>query len=237
LLNFGSRRYFHPAAAGGHSPGYGMVKVRKHSRQNLAATLTSATETSALNNELLWEEAANNQQGGSSMQSRSSLLSAVTLSTAMFFGTAAMAGDLPKEGMSSGTFSYVVGTLKPTPIGKERLLISWDGNGLSFTNGFGDHMSWHCWATGDYTNGVGGDQGYCVATDISGDQFIDIFNDDKHALDAKSFGGTDKWSGGTGKYAGISGGGKYICHPADFKSPAEGTFLGYCTLDWNYKLP
>lgn len=55
---------------------------------------------------------------------------------------------------------------------------------------------------GDYMNGVGGDAGYCVATDISGDQYIDIFNDDNHAPDAKSFGGTDKWSGGTGKYAG-----------------------------------
>jgi hypothetical protein len=150
----------------------------------------------------LWEEASQQLQGGSSIPSRSSLLSAVNLTTAMFFGTMAMAGDLPKDGSSSGMFSYVVGTPKPTSVGKERLLISWDGNGLSFTNGFGDHISWDCWATGDYMKGVGGDAGYCVATDISGDQYIDIFNDDNHAPDAKSFGGTDKWSGGTGKYAG-----------------------------------
>jgi hypothetical protein len=170
------------------------------------------------------------------MQPRTSIFSAFTLSTAMLCGAGAMAADLPKEGTSTGTFSFV-GTFKPTPVGKERLLTSWDGNGLSFTNGFGDHMGWHCWATGDYTNGAGLDQGYCVGTDTSGDQIIDIFSDDKHALDAKSYGGTDKWSGGTGKYAGIGGGGKYICHPADFKSSVEGTFLGYCTLDWNYKLP
>ena len=150
------------------------------------------------------------------MQTHESLLSAVTLSTVTLFATAAMAADLPKEGVSSGTFWYFV-TVKATPVGKERLLTNWDGNGLSFMSGFADHMSWHCWGAGDYTNGAGLDQGYCVGTDISGDQLIDIFADDKHALDAKSYGGTDKWSGGTGKYAGISGGGKSICHPADFK--------------------
>jgi hypothetical protein len=88
------------------------------------------------------------------MQTRSTLLSAFTLSTAIFLGAAATAADLPKEGVSNGTFSFV-GAFKATLVGKERLLTSWDGNGLSFTNGFGDHMGWHCWATGDYTNGAG----------------------------------------------------------------------------------
>lgn len=170
------------------------------------------------------------------MRSRSSLLSAISLSSAMFC-TAAMAADLPKEGVSSGTFSFVIGTFKATPVGKEPLLAVWDGNGLSFTNGFCNHMGWHGWAMGDYTNGEGLDQSYCVAADTSGDQFIDIAIDDKHSLDAKSFSGTDRWSGGTGKYAGISGGGRYTCYPADFRSPTEGTFLAHCTLDWNYKLP
>jgi hypothetical protein len=172
----------------------------------------------------------------STMQSHTCKLSAFTLSVTMFLGIAAMAADLPKEGTSVGTWS-AVGTFKATTIGKERLLTSSDMDGLSLTNGFGDHVTWHCWGAGDYANGMGGDHGYCVGTDISGDQFVDIFTDDKHALDAKSITGTDKWSGGTGKYAGISGGGKYNCDAAGFKAPTPGTFFISCTADWAYKIP
>jgi hypothetical protein len=147
---------------------------------------------------------------------------------------AAMAADLPKEGTSTGTFSAFA-TFKATVIGKDRILTSFDGNGPSLTNGFADHMTWHCWGAGDYTNGTGRDEGYCVGTDISGDQLIDIFTDDKHALDAKSYTGSDKWSGGSGKYTNISGGGRYTCESAAFKAPAPGTAFLQCTVDWNYK--
>jgi hypothetical protein len=57
---------------------------------------------------------------------------------------AAMAADLPKEGTSTGTFSAFA-TFKATVIGKDRILTSFDGNGPSLTNGFADHMTWHCW--------------------------------------------------------------------------------------------
>ena len=50
------------------------------------------------------------------MQPRTCILSAFTLSTAMFFGVAAMAADLPKEGTYSGTYSSV-GTVKATAVG------------------------------------------------------------------------------------------------------------------------
>jgi hypothetical protein len=171
----------------------GVISISKWRREYWAAlrSLVSRAATSNPVNQRSQVALSQSQQliigEESSMQPRTGIF-AFTLSTATCFGMVARAADLPKEGTSTGTFSYVVGTFKPTPVGKERLLTSWDGNGLSFTNGFGDHMSWHCWATGDYTNGVGLDRGYCVATDTSGDQLIDIFNDDKHALDAKSFG-------------------------------------------------
>ena len=48
---------------------------------------------------------------------------------------------------------------------------------MSLTNGFGDHVTWRCWGSGDYMNGVGQDSGYCVATDPSGDQFVDNWSD------------------------------------------------------------
>jgi hypothetical protein len=51
------------------------------------------------------------------MQRRPSMLSAFTLSTAMFFGTVAMAADLPKEGTFSCTY-YGFGTSKATKVGE-----------------------------------------------------------------------------------------------------------------------
>ena len=62
----------------------------------------------------------------------SMIVSAVALSTAMAFGAAAMAGDLPKEGTYKGTYT-AFGTYKATAIGKERVLTVWDENGLSLT--------------------------------------------------------------------------------------------------------
>ena len=64
------------------------------------------------------------------MQPRTCILSAFTLSTAMAFGVAAMAADLPKEGTYNGAYSSV-GTFKATAVGKERVLIAFDEYGLS----------------------------------------------------------------------------------------------------------
>ena len=51
-------------------------------------------------------------------------LSAFTLSTAMTFGAAAIAADLPKEGTFSGTYAGAGTFLKTYPVGKERSLSS-----------------------------------------------------------------------------------------------------------------
>ena len=50
-------------------------------------------------------------------------------------------------------------------VGKERVLILWDENGLTLSDGYNDHTTSHCWGTGDYIKGIGQDHGYCVATD------------------------------------------------------------------------
>ena len=92
------------------------------------------------------------------------------LLVAMLLGTA-IAADLPKEGTYSATYSGY-GTYKATPVGKERLLLVFDQNGLSVRNGIMDHMTQHCWGVGDFINGMGGTHGYCVATDPTGDQLV-----------------------------------------------------------------
>jgi hypothetical protein len=169
------------------------------------------------------------------MQSHRSILSAFTLSTAMAFGAAAMAADPPKEGTYSGTFSGLA-TVKATQIGKEKLLTVLDANASVLTNGLLDHTTWHCYGLGDFTNGIGEERGYCVATDPGGDQAAGDLAIEKHAVDAKSSSGSVTWVAGTGKYAGITGIHKFVCDNT-FRATAEGAFPNHCTNNGSYKLP
>jgi len=168
-------------------------------------------------------------------RSRTCKLSAL-LSTAMFFGTAAMAAELPKEGTFSGTY-FAFATFKATSIGKERLLIAFDENGLQLTNGFLDHTTWHCWGMEDYTNGLGQGHGYCVATDAAGDQVVGNIADEKHTPDQKNWSGSLTFTTGTGKYAGLSGSVTTVIRSNEFRQPAEGTAVSYVTFQGNYKIP
>jgi hypothetical protein len=142
-----------------------------------------------------------------------------------------------KEGSISTTYASY-GTLKPVSVGKDRLLVTFDENGLTVGQGIIDHMTWHCWGMGDYTNGVGEGRGSCVATDPGGDQIVAEFADsEKHAPDQKSWNGAAKFTTGTGKYVGISGGFTYVIHGNEFRSAAEGTYANYATNQGSYKLP
>lgn len=135
------------------------------------------------------------------MQSRTCLLTVFTLSTAMAFGAAAMAADLPKEGTFSGTGTGH-GTYKAIVIGKERMLLVVNDYAATVSNGFGDHITWNCFGLGDYTKGMGHNHGYCVGTDPSGDQLVMDWVDEDHTPDQKSFNGSFTWTTGTGKFAG-----------------------------------
>ena len=171
------------------------------------------------------------------MQPRTSPLCTVVLvlSTTVFFWGVAMAADPPKEGTYSGTFSGW-GTFKGTQIGKEKLLTVFDQNALVLTSGLLDHTTWHCYGLGDFTNGIGEERGYCVATDPGGDQAAGDLATEKHAVDAKSSSGSVTWAAGTGKYAGITGIHKFVCDNT-FRAAGEGTFFNHCTNNGSYKLP
>ncbi len=43
-------------------------------------------------------------------------------------------------------------------------------------------------------------------------------------------------TGGTGKFAGISGTGTYINHANEFRTATLGTFVNYLTFEGTYKL-
>ena len=141
-----------------------------------------------------------------------------------------------KEGTYSGTYSSY-GTSKATVIGKERLLLNFDENGLTITNGFLDHMTWHCYGLADFMNGTGQAHGTCVGTDPAGDQLVlDFGPDEKHAPDQKTWNGPARFTSGTGKFAGVSGVHTYVIHN-EFRPGAEGTYVNYVTFEGRYKLP
>ena len=168
------------------------------------------------------------------MRRRTYMLSAFALSTAIVLGMPARAADLPKEGKYKGTVSGY-GTYKSIPVGKERVLTVWDENGLVLTDGFSDHMTYHCFGTADIIQGVEQDQGYCVATDTAGDQFVQTVTS-KHPSDAPSYDVSVVTSYGTAKYTGISGTEHDRCHSNEFKAP-EGAYAQHCEIEGSYKLP
>ena len=102
------------------------------------------------------------------MRYRTCLLSVLPLmlGVALMFNTAAIAGDLPKEGTYSATYS-TYGTVKAAAqVGKEVLLVGWDESGLSVGKGILDHVTWHCWGLFNIINGTAQTTGgYCVVTD------------------------------------------------------------------------
>jgi hypothetical protein len=149
---------------------------------------------------------------------------------------AAMAADLPKEGTFRGTYS-AVGTTKAIPIGEERVLLTFDENGLTEDEGLFNHWTWHCWGLGDFTNGMGQSHGYCVGTDPAGDQVALNFSDDKHPLDQKIVPGSFTLTTGTGKYAGITGSATFEGDGSAFRSPEGGPSFDHNTHRGSYKLP
>jgi hypothetical protein len=160
----------------------------------------------------------------------------LTLSAAVLT-TAALAGDLPKEGKVSGTYN-AVGTWKPAiTAGKNLAAWSWDETGFSIgeTGTLFDHLTWHCMGMGTLMNGELRFKGNCVATDPGGDQlFVDAIGD-PNPTDAKAISGKSTLVDGTGKYAGISGGFVYVLHGPEFKLAAEQTYVQYGNAEGSYK--
>jgi hypothetical protein len=171
------------------------------------------------------------------MKLRTCTVSLVTLSAAVLLGTAAFAGDLPKEGKFTATYSSA-GTFKGSPIGKEALFSNFDENGLSLGDGLFDHLSWHCFGLYEVLKGMAQFRGHCIATDPAGDQLAsDFVSDGTFPADAKNPRGTGTFRAGTGKYAGISGGWTFVTHSPEFKTAADGTYVQHGTNEGSYKLP
>ncbi len=163
---------------------------------------------------------------------KSSLLIATVLAICISMPASA---QIAKEGSQSFTY-FGFGTSKATQVGKDRLLTTLDKNGLSVGQGIFDHMTWHCWGSGDFTNGVGQHHGYCVTTDTGGDQIVIETESEKHSLQT-NFSIKAKFTAGTGKYTGISGENTCVLHGNEFRPASAGTFFDYERCEGSYKLP
>ena len=171
------------------------------------------------------------------MQQHTCILTGCTLITAMTFGAAAIAADLPKEGTFSGTYAGAF-TLKAYTIGKERMVGVGDSNDFTVGKGFLDHMTWHCFTTFSVMAGMAHFNGYCVVTDPAGDQIAaDIASDGTYPADAKTVPAKGTFTTGTGKYAGISGSLTNVLHFNEFRTATEGTSVNYGEFQATYKLP
>src|SRR3954471_22742905 len=171
------------------------------------------------------------------MRTHKCFLSALTLANAMAFGATAMAADLPKSGTYTQDYT-AYGTAQVTEVGKERTLVAWDEHGLWRDAGFGDHVTWHCFGLSNVVSGSEKVRGYCVGMDPDGDQFVlDVASAEPRVNNAKTSTVKVEFTGGTGKYTGISGGGSATCHDGEFKTAAENSYSNYCANTGSYKIP
>jgi hypothetical protein len=158
------------------------------------------------------------------------------LSATVLLGTAAMAADLPKEGKFTATY-HGVGTYKSAAMGKDTVISAWDETGYTVSDGLFDHLTWHCMGIYDAASGMAKYSGHCVTTDPAGDQIAsDVVSEGTAAVDAKATHGKGVFTGGTGKYAGISGGWTFVTHTGEYKVSADNTYVQNNTNEGTYKL-
>jgi hypothetical protein len=139
------------------------------------------------------------------MQSRTSILSAFTLSTSMAFGVAAIAAELPKEGTDTHANTWVVPSSDTIKLG-DRSYTTFELAGVSRNESGGtmfNNMVLRC--LGAYEV-IGSEAQYssadCTYTDKDGDQ---IFERVLTTCPCKANEGEATLVGGSGKFAGISG--------------------------------
>jgi hypothetical protein len=163
---------------------------------------------------------------------RKSTLSLFAVSVATLASASLAAAPFPKEGTGTWVNCFVgEGTFMAAS--KDRTFGSIYNNGLRFTlteGALGDASAMDCIFQASIDGkGISG-PGFCVSVDADGD---------KMSLDVTDNNGSGTWKflGGTGKYAGITGGGEY--KPLrKFPAMMQQAKLGGCSnATGTYKLP
>ena len=143
--------------------------------------------------------------------------------------------EMAKEGTSTSTQAYS-GTFKIIAMEQERLHMIYEMYGPTISDLDTDPLhnsTFRCLGALHAVKGAFNDSGFCANTLLNGDKAYAAYKG------TGEFGGGSKgtytWTGGTGKLAGIDGGGEYTA--IELPSAAEGTFQGYSKLVNHWKIP
>jgi hypothetical protein len=170
------------------------------------------------------------------MQPRTCSLSAWTL-TAMLFATPGIAADLPKQGTDSFTNVWVAHPANIMQQGS-RTFLTFEINGVARNDGGAPMFNlfgMRCiglWETpGKET---WNDRGTCTYTDKDGDNIFATFGGKTDEKGVER--GTYEVTGGTGKFAGITGSGEYLDPHAPIKAEDK-ALRGAVSNKISWKLP
>jgi len=134
----------------------------------------------------------------------------VALGLVLFLGTSATA-ELAKKGTYKGSFGWnSTGKVFDLEEGHQIFVGEFTGG---FTNadgkGFMHSTSWVCPGVNDTMNNITQyGRGYCVVTDLDGDKAYLSWKGGNETKPGEA-NGTFQWTGGTGKYKGITGDNTY----------------------------
>ena len=164
------------------------------------------------------------------------LVLAVGLVSSMAIAAETPAAPIPKEGSSSSLVA-LAGTVKVIQAGKDQFQLTYEVMGVSISDtgeGILHNASVRCVGGLHAVNGAYDDEsGSCVYTRPDGDQVFSTYKaTGKQGAVAK---GTYTLIGGTGKMAGITGGGEFT--RTSVRPAVEGTSQSYSRSKGKYKLP
>ena len=145
--------------------------------------------------------------------------------------------EMEKEGTSSST-TVTSGTYTVIPLEEGSFVMTFQEKGVTLANsgkGPFHNASEFCVGVSHFIKGIGSHKGYCVNTAPNGDKWVGEFIMENVKLEPIPQKGTYKIVGGTGKFAGIEGGGEYMRYSV--QPAAQGTYQAVAKLKGNYKLP
>ena len=153
----------------------------------------------------------------------------------LVFSVSTVYSEMAKEGSSSGK-NYSTGTSKAIPMGEERLHLAIEGSGIyvsDIENGFLNNASINFLGTLHAVKGVFEESGFMVFNVPDGDKVYTTWKGTGTlGKDAK---GTYTCVGGTGKYAGVTGGGEYT--RAHVPNASKNVWAAITMYKGNWKLP
>ena len=143
--------------------------------------------------------------------------------------------EMAKEGTSTSTQAFS-GTYKIIAMEQERIHMIYELFGPTISDLDTDPLhnsTFRCLGALHAVKGAVNDSGFCVHTLLNGNKAYEKYKGTGELGGGSK--GTYTWTGGTGKLAGIEGGGKYTV--IELPSAAEGTFQGYSKLKNQWKIP